>query len=77
MRSRRTRIRTRTAADTAFPEWEEMLEIPVMSPEDVITVCLVDECLEDMLTPPAVAAAARARAHAPRRKRQPPSRTTF
>ena len=28
-----TRIRTRTAADTAFPEWEEMLEIPVMSPE--------------------------------------------
>ena len=50
-------VRTRTAADTAFPEWEEMLEIPVMSPEDVITVCLVDECLEDMLTPPAVAAA--------------------
>ena len=52
-----TRIRTRTAADTAFPEWEEMLEIPVMSPEDVITVCLVDEYLEDVLTPPAVAAA--------------------
>ena len=42
-----------------FSTSSQFSQIPVMSPEDVITVCLVDECLEDMLTPPAVAAAQR------------------